>query len=76
MKRLALIAAVVFTTLTIQSCRESDDVLSPEESATLLRVQDSSHTLLQNSNANGLNTEQDTPTTLELDGELLPPPKK
>ncbi|QOW09156.1 hypothetical protein Q73A0000_01700 [Kaistella flava (ex Peng et al. 2021)] len=76
MKRLALIAAVVFTTLTLQSCRESDDVLSPEESATLLRVQDSSNTLLLKNNANTLNTQQDNNTTSDLDGELLPPPRR
>ena len=75
MKKLAFISAVVFTTLTIQSCRQTDDVLSPDEAATLQRVQDSSKTLLQSNNANTLTTEPET-TTTSLDGELVPPPRK
>ena len=77
MKRLALIAAVVFTTLTLHSCRQADDdLLSPEEAATLHRVQDSSNTSLIKNNATTLNTEQDNNTSLVVDGEILPPPKK
>ena len=80
MKRLALIAAVVFTTLTIQSCRESDDVLSPEEALTLQRVQDSSKTVLlnnsNNTNSTSLTTEPGDTTTSNLEGEIAAPPKK
>ncbi|WHF52706.1 hypothetical protein QGN23_05365 [Chryseobacterium gotjawalense] len=76
MKKFALIAAVVFTTITLQSCRQSDDVLSPEEAATLQRVQDSSSVLLQQDNAGTLNTQTADNLASELEGELLPPPKK
>ncbi|KIA90542.1 hypothetical protein [Kaistella jeonii] len=76
MKRLALIAAVVLTTITLQSCRQSDDVLSPEETATLQRVQDSSNNLLQKDNANNLNTDQNNNPASLVDGEIVPPPKK
>ena len=76
MKKLAFISAVVFTTLTIQSCRQADEVLSPEEAATLQRVQDSSATSLQMDNANSVNTDQNNNTASFVDGEILPPPKK
>ncbi|KEY19827.1 hypothetical protein [Kaistella antarctica] len=76
MKKLAFISAVVFTTLTIQSCRQADEVLSPEEAATLQRVQDSSATSLQMDNANSVNTNQNNNTASFVDGEILPPPKK
>lgn len=76
MKKLAFISAVLFTTLTIQSCRQADEVLSPEEAATLQRVQDSSTTLLQKDNANSVNTNQNNDTASFVDGEILPPPKK
>ncbi len=74
MKKLAFIAAVVFTTLTLNSCRQSDDVLSPEEFETLKRAQDSSTTLLEG-NAT-VNPEQGDNPASAIDGELLPPPKK
>ncbi|QBO59707.1 hypothetical protein [Chryseobacterium salivictor] len=76
MKKFALIAAVVFTTITLQSCRQSDDVLSPEEAATLQRVQDSTTVLLQQDNEGALNTQTANDIASELDGELVPPPKK
>lgn len=76
MKKLAFISAVVFTTLTIQSCRQADEVLSPEEAATLKRVQDSSAISLQKNNADALNTNQNNNTASIVDGELVPPPKK
>lgn len=76
MKKLALIASVVFTTLTLNSCREADEVFSPEETATLQRVQDSSNNLSEKNTINTLNIEQSTPETSNLEGELVPPPKK
>ena len=76
MKRLAVIAAVVFTTLTLQSCRQSDEVMSPEEAATFQRVQDSSNNLMHNNNTNTLQTEQGNGTTSNLDGEIAPPPRR
>lgn len=76
MKKLAFISAVVFTTLTIQSCRQADEVLSPEEAATLKRVHDSSAISLQKNNADALNTNQNNNTASIVDGELVPPPKK
>lgn len=73
MKKVALIASVVFTTLTLQSCRQSDDVLSPEEAATLQKVQDSSSNSLYNNNT--LENNQGTATS-NLDGEIAPPPRR
>ncbi len=68
MKKFTLIAAVVFTTLTLQSCRQSDDVLSPQEAATLKKVQDSSSNIIDTNHGNG--------TTSNIDGEILPPPRR
>ena len=76
MKKLALIAAVVFTTLTIQSCRQSDDVLSPEEAATLKKVQDSSNNSLINNNTNTFNINQGNTPISNVDGEIAPPPRR
>ena len=76
MKKLALISAVVFTTLALQSCRQSDDLMSPEEAATLQKVQDSSKILLQKDNAYLLNSEQSNDTASIVDGEIAAPPKK
>ena len=76
MKRLALIAAVVFTTLTLNSCRQADEVLSPDEMATLQKVRDTSKVTLPNNEASTLNTNNGTTAPLELEGEIVPPPKK
>ena len=76
MKKLAVIAAVVFTTLTVQSCRQSDDVLTPEEIATLQKVQDSSTNSIHNNSTNTINNNQGTGTPSNLDGEILPPPRR
>ena len=76
MKKLAVISAVVFTALTIQSCRQADEVLSPEEAATLKRVQDSSAISFQKNNADTLNNNQNNNTASFVDGEIVPPPKK
>ncbi len=76
MKKLALIAAVVFTTLTVQSCRQSDDVLSPQEAATLKKVQDSSTNSLHNYPTTTNNNDQGTGTASNLDGEIIPPPRR
>ena len=78
MKKFAMIAAVVFTALSIQSCRESDDMLSPEEAVTLQRVQDSSDASLLKNNANTIDSQEghNTTSNLEVDGEIAAPPKK
>ena len=80
MKKIAFIAAVVFTTLSIQSCREADDVLSPEEAVTLKRVQDLSDANSINKDADTIDTQQAPETTsnldVEVDGEIAAPPKK
>ncbi|WP_304343057.1 hypothetical protein [Chryseobacterium koreense] len=75
MKKIAILSAVVFTTITLQSCRQSDDVLSPEEAATLRRAQDSSNHSLYKGTIN-MNEEQSAPTISDADGEILPPPRK
>ena len=76
MKRLALIAAVVFTTLTLNSCRQADEVLSPDEMATLQKVRDTSKVTSPNNEASTLNTNSGTTVPSGLEGELVPPPKK
>ena len=76
MKKSALIAAAVITILTVQSCRQSDDVMSPEEMATLQKVQDSSNNLSGKNATDALEIEQPTAPISEVDGEILPPPKK
>ena len=76
MKRLALIAAVVFTTLTLNSCRQADEVLSPGEMATLQKVRDTSKVTSPNNEASTLNTNSGTTVPTGLEGELVPPPKK
>ena len=75
MKRLAVISAVVFTTLTLNSCRQADEVLSPEEQATLQKVRDSSTVVLQKDYVNP-STQQGSEPTSFSDGEIAPPPKK
>ncbi|MDQ0476478.1 hypothetical protein [Chryseobacterium sp. MDT2-18] len=75
MKKFALIAAVVFTTITLQSCRQSDDVLSPEEAATLQRVQDSTTVLLQQ-DSSSTTAEETNNAASELEGEIAAPPRK
>ena len=75
MKKLAFISAVIFTTLTVQSCRQADEVMSPEEALTLKRVQDSANISVQKSNANSVGTDQNN-TASFVDGEILPPPRK
>ena len=76
MKKSALIAAAVITILTVQSCRQSDDVMSPEEMATLQKVQDSSKNLSDKNSTNALEIEQPTVPVSEVDGEIAPPPKQ
>lgn len=76
MKKLAVISAVVFTTLTLQSCRQSDEVMSPEEMATLQRVQDSSNNLKERNNTNIFNNQQQEEVNSLVDGEIVPPPRK
>ena len=76
MKKLALISAVVFTTLTLHSCRQSDEIWSPEEAATLQKVQDSTNNIVESKNSDTVNIEQSNQSTSLVDGEILPPPKK
>lgn len=80
MKKIAFIAAVVFTTLSIQSCREADDILSPEEVVTLKRVKDLSDANSIKNDADTIDTQQGSETTsnldVEVDGEIAAPPKK
>lgn len=76
MKRLAVIAAVVFTTITLNSCRQADEVLSPDEMATLQKVRDTSKVILPNNEAGTLNTDNGTTVPSDLEGELVPPPRK
>ncbi|WP_234111581.1 hypothetical protein [Chryseobacterium sp. R2A-55] len=75
MKKIAILSAVVLTTITLQSCRQSDDVLSPEEAATLQRAQDSANHSLYKGTIN-INEEQNAPTVFDADGEIVPPPRK
>jgi len=70
MKKAVLLSAVIFTVLTVQSCRQSDDMLSPDEAATLQKVLKSSN---DSADADG---DQGSPAASILDGETVPPPKK
>lgn len=79
MKKLAVISAVVFTTLTLQSCRQSDEVMSPEEIATLQKVQDSSSNSRQGNTTTTTtnnNAQQKFDADPMADGEIVPPPRK
>ncbi len=76
MKRLAVIAVVVFTTLTLNSCRQADEVLSPDEIATLQKVRDTSKVTSPNNEASTINTNSGTTAPSDLEGELVPPPRK
>lgn len=75
MKRLALVAAVVFTTISLESCRQPDDFITNEEAATLKKAQDSSSELKNGNYTNADASEQTTPT-FEADGETVIPPRK
>lgn len=76
MKSLALIAAVVFTTLTLESCRQPDDLISNEEAATLKKVQASSLDLKGQIGTNNNVVGQNNIVVEDADGETVRPPKK
>mgnify|MGYP003532571586 CR=1 FL=1 len=76
MKRLALIAAVVFTTFTLNSCRQADEVLSPDEMATLQKVRDTSKIKVQADEASSSNSNKEASALSELEGEIAAPPRK
>ena len=61
MKKFALITAVLITAISFQSCRQADDVLTPEEIATLQKVQDSSNNSSSNKDANPASLEPGEP---------------
>lgn len=73
MKKFALLSAVLFTALTVQSCRQSDE-LSADEAATLQKVMEASNNTLNNTAPAGI--EQNAPAASIADGEIAPPPKK
>ena len=75
MKKLALIAAVVFTTISLESCRQPDELLSNEEAATLQKVRDASQQLLDKNDVKSTTIEQNITEQL-VDGEIIPPPRK
>ncbi len=68
MKKFTILTAVVFSIISLNSCRQPDEALSPMESATLKKIQDSSNAAQA--------PKDDDSSNLEADGELLPPPKK
>ncbi|WP_332019972.1 hypothetical protein [Kaistella sp.] len=76
MKKLAFISAVVFTAISLQSCRQADDVFSQEEIETLKKVQDSSNNSFNKTNDNPVKEEPNNPEASLVDGEIVPPPKK
>ena len=76
MKKFALITAVLITAISFQSCRQADDVLSPEEIATLQKVQDSSKNSSSNKDTDPASFELGEPAASLVDGEIAPPPKK
>lgn len=76
MKKLAFISAVVFTAISLHSCRQADDVFSQEEIETLKKVQDSSNNSLSKTSDNPVKEEPNNPEATLVDGEIVPPPKK
>ena len=76
MKKVALIAAVVFTTISLESCRQPDEFISNEEAVTLKKVQDSSSELKKGDGLNTYSAEANTMETIEADGEIVIPPRK
>lgn len=76
MKKLAFISAVVFTAISLQSCRQADDVFSQEEIETLKKVQDSSNNSFNKTNDYPVKEEPNNPEASLVDGEIVPPPKK
>lgn len=75
MKRTAFISAVILITLSIQSCRQLDESISPVEAATLKKVQDSSKNLSGAGDTNIIEMDENAASAL-MDGEIAPPPKK
>ncbi|WP_332023788.1 hypothetical protein [Kaistella sp.] len=75
MKKLAFISAVLFTAISLHSCRQADDVFSQEEIETLKKVQDSSNNSFNKTNDNPVKEEPNNPEAL-VDGEIAPPPRK
>ena len=73
MKKFALLSVVFFTTLTVQSCRQSDE-LSADEAATLQKVLESSNNTLNNTTPASI--DQNSPAASVEDGEIVPPPRK
>lgn len=68
MKKFTIFTAVVFTIISLNSCRQPDEALSPMESATLKKIQDSSNS--------AQSTNNDNTSGLVEDGEIVPPPRK
>ena len=76
MKKLAFISAVLFTAISLHSCRQADDVFSQEEIETLKKVQDSSNNSFNKNSDNPVKTEPNNPEASLVDGEIAPPPRK
>lgn len=76
MKKLAFIAAALFITASVQSCRESDEVLSPQEASVLKRVQSSEQNINSRNTNDSIKGNNHSSPILNLDGEILPPPRK
>ncbi len=76
MKKLAFISAVLFTAISLHSCRQADDVFSQEEIETLKKVQDSSNNSFDKNTDNPIKVEPGAPESTLVDGEILPPPRK
>ena len=76
MKKLAFISAVLFTAISLHSCRQADDVFSQEEIETLKKVQDSSNKTFDKSSDYLVNVDPSVTESTLVDGEILPPPRK
>ena len=76
MKKLAFISAVLFTAISLQSCRQADDVFSQEEIETLKKVQDSSNNSFDKNSDNPVKVDPSATESTLVDGEILPPPRK
>ena len=76
MKKVAFISAVLFTAISLQSCRQADDVFSQEEIETLKKVQDSSNKTFDKSSDYPVKVDPSATESTLVDGEILPPPRK
>lgn len=77
-KMLFFVAAII--SLTVVSCRQQEDILSPQDVATLKVIQNSSTgkttTPIENNITTATTSSMNDTLDLDNDGDPAPPPKK